>query len=288
VDEEKIQAYAKRFDRVFDYIDRHLSDELSVDSLSQIANFSKFHFHRQFSEYTGINVFRYVQLMRLRRASYRLVFNEEARIIDIALEAGFENPESFSRAFKNIFGQTPSEFRKIPQWQNWSDQYPVVRRERSKPMQVSIVDFKETAIAALEHLGDPRLVNDTVKRFIEWRKQSGLSPITTSRTLGIPYENPDVVAPELFRFDVCGEITEPIPENRQGVVNKIIPGGRCAVTRHLGSRDHIGASIYPLYREWLPTSGEELRDFPVFFHYVNLVPNELEQDMVTDIYLPLR
>jgi AraC family transcriptional regulator len=177
---------------------------------------------------------------------------------------------------------------KNPHWQNWSEQYPVLSRERSKSMQVNIVDFKETAIAALEHRGDLRLLNDVVKRFIEWRKESGLSPITTSRSFGIPYKNPDVVAPELFRFDVCGEVQKPVPENRQGVVNKIIPGGRCAVTRHFGSRDRIGESIYPLYREWLPTSGEELRDFPLFFHYINLAPDELEQDMETDIYLPLR
>lgn len=118
----KENAYAERFNRVFDYIDRHIGDELTLEQLSQVANFSKYHFQRQFSEYTGISVFRYVQLMRLKRASYRLVFNRLERIIDIALDAGFENPESFSRAFKNTFGQTPSEFRKNPAWQPWSEQ----------------------------------------------------------------------------------------------------------------------------------------------------------------------
>jgi AraC family transcriptional regulator len=97
-------SYARRFNRVLDYIGQYLDDTLTVECLSKVANFSKFHFHRQFYEYCGINIGRYIQLMKLKRASYRLVFNREERIIDIALDAGFENPESFSRAFKNTFG----------------------------------------------------------------------------------------------------------------------------------------------------------------------------------------
>ena len=43
-----------------------------------------------------------------------------------------------------------------------------------------------------------------------------------------------------------------------------------------------------LYEDWLPASGESLRDFPIFFHYVNVGPNVREEDMITDVYLPLR
>lgn len=286
--EARTTAYAARFNRVFDYIDKHLNEDLSVDTLSRVANFSKFHFHRQFSSYAGVNVYRYIQLMRLKRASYRLVFNEDALIIDIALEAGFENPESFSRAFKQIFGQTPSQFRKAPQWQSWSEQYSIFKREEKRMISVKIVDFSVTKIAALEHRGDPKLLNESVKQFIEWRQQSGLSPYKTSRTFGVVYDNPDTVEPAKFRFDICGEVFAPVPENSQRVINKIIPGGRCAVIRHLGSHDRIGESVYPLYREWLPQSGEELRDFPLTFHYLNLIPDALEHELITDVYLPLQ
>jgi AraC family transcriptional regulator len=43
-----------------------------------------------------------------------------------------------------------------------------------------------------------------------------------------------------------------------------------------------------LYEDWLPGSGESLRDFPIFFHYVNVGPNVREEDMITDVYLPLK
>ena len=47
-------------------------------------------------------------------------------------------------------------------------------------------------------------------------------------------------------------------------------------------------SAYYLYREWLPTSGEDLRDFPLFFHYLNLIPETPEHELLTDVYLPLK
>lgn len=57
------QTYAKRFALVFDYIDRHLDEALTVEKLSEVAHFSRFHFQRQFSAYCGISVWRYIQWM---------------------------------------------------------------------------------------------------------------------------------------------------------------------------------------------------------------------------------
>ena len=286
--ERKEEAYAERFDRVFGYIDEHLSEEMSVERLSQVAYFSKYHFHRQFALYAGINVARYIQLMRLKRASHRLVFDESARIIDIALESGFENPESFSRAFKNSFGQTPSQFRKQPAWQPWSERFRLPPRMRRQNMPVKIVHFPETRIALLEHRGAPERVNDTAKCFIEWRKASGLSPVETSDTFGLAYDDPATTEPEHFRFDLCGSVTETVPANPQGVQTGTIPAGRCAVIRHEGAHDRLGEKAYYLYREWLPASGEELRDFPLFFHYRNLITDTPEHELITDVYLPLK
>jgi AraC family transcriptional regulator len=282
------KAYAERFERVFQHIEQHLNEPLNVEQLSQVAHFSKFHFHRQFSEYAGIGVLAYVRVLRLRQASYRLVFSRQERITDIALDAGFESPEAFSRAFRQTYGQSPSQFRKSPLWQPWSERFRLPPRARREKMDVNIVEFPETKVAILAHRGAPQRLNDSAMVFIEWRKQSGLSPVQTSRTFGIAYDDPNTTQPEQFRFDICGEETGPIPENPQGVVSGVIPGGRCAVVRHLGSHDRVGESIYPLYRQWLPESGEELRDFPLFFQYLNLFPQVAEHELVTDIFLPLK
>lgn len=236
----------------------------------------------------GVSTYRYIQLMRLKRASYQLVYQREKRVTDIAMNAGFESHEAFSRAFKKVFGQTPSQFRRRPAWRAWRDVYQFQSFKRPQSRNVTVRMFPETRVAAYEHLGPLELLHDSVAVFIDWRKESGLSPVGSSKTFGIPYQNPKLVPPEQFRFDICGSVTESVPDNQQGVVNKIIPGGRCAVLRHVGSLDDVGAAVNYLYTVWLPESGEECKRFPVFLHYLNLMSFVDEKNLVTDVYLPLR
>ena len=155
-------------------------------------------------------------------------------------------------------------------------------------MQIRIVDFAETRVAALEHRGAPSLVGESVARFRQWRMHSGQSPVATSRTFGIPYDNPDTTPPHAFRFAVCGEMNEAVQPNEFGVHERVIPAGRCAVFRHSGSPDYIGETIYPLYRDWLPSSNEELRDHPLFFQYLSVYPETPLEQWETDIYVPLK
>jgi len=285
---ETKKSYTEKINKVCDYISEHLSESLSVEKLSQIANFSKFHFHRQFSEYTGINVAKYIQMMRLKWASYQLVFNKHYRIIDIAMDAGFENPESFSRAFKIVFEQTPSQFREQPEWSSWNEKYYCPTIKRGVKMKVEIVEFDETKVAVLEHRNAPELLNNSVSDFIEWRKQSKLPPVTSSKTYGLAYDDPKTTEATKFRFDLCGSVNSDVPPNTQGVITKIIPGGRCALLRHLGAHEEMNQKVHYLYGEWLPKSGEELRDFPCYFHYINLFLEVSEHELITDIYLPLK
>ncbi|ROL72679.1 AraC family transcriptional regulator [Pseudomonas vranovensis] len=281
-------AYTLRFSAVLAYIDANLEGDLSVKTLSQVANFSVFHFHRQFTAYVGVPVSRYVQLMRLRQAAHRLAANAELSVLEAALAAGFESPEAFSRAFRRALGMSPSGFRRQPNWQAWNAVFAIPHFSRSVIMQVRIVEFVQTRVAALEHCGPPAQVSESVNRFIAWRMASGQSPVASSRTFGIPYGNPDTTPAEDFRFAICGEIDEAVAANEAGVHERLIAGGRYAVVRHVGSPDHIAESIYPIYRDWLPDSCEELRDQPLFFHYLNVYPETPQAQWQTDIYVPLR
>ena len=288
-----LPTYSKKIVLVCEYIDANLDNDLSLAVLSQVACLSKFHFHRLFSEFTGLTISKFILMSRLKKASYQLVYQPELKIIDIAFEANFENPESFSRAFKKVFSITPSQFRQNPQWQAWHSQLLLAKKIDRKNimnndnMNVEIVNFNGENVAVLEHKGSPRLINQSVSIFIQWRKSSGLSPVDKSNSYGVPYSDPATTADEDFRFDICGEVSAEVPDNPQGVINKVIPAGRCAKIRHLGSHEKMDDKIRMMYQQWLPKSGEELRDFPVFFHYINLFPQVDEHQLITDIYLPL-
>jgi AraC family transcriptional regulator len=286
--------YLARFRRVLEYIDGHLEETLDVERLGDVAGLSKYHFHRQFAAVFGIGVFSYVQLTRLRKSSYLLAFRNE-QVMQVALASGFEGPEAFARAFKKSTGQTPSDFRADPQWDHWHSRYEQlneVRRSHMQPMhrmnEVKIVDFQSTKVAALEYRGDLRQIGGAIRRFIAWRRQNGLPP-SVSATFNVVYHHPrDDEDGGDCHYDLCASITRDIPENSQGVVGKVLPAGRCATLTHTGAEATLGQSVSFLYREWLPPSGEEPRDFPLFFKRMKFFPDAGEHEAVTEIYLPIR
>lgn len=269
------------------FIQENLEKELRLDLVAQASNLSKFHFQRLFTLYTGISPFSYIKLLRLKKASYQLALQKEISIIDIAFEAGFESQEAFTRAFKKTFSITPKKFREHPNWKTWSEKYQFNSPTQEEKVKVEVIDFNETRIAYLKHTGSHHLLNETVAKFIQWRKETGLSPINQCKTFGIAYCDPHTTEPENFEFDVCSETLKEISKNDFGVKIKKIPQGKCARVQHLGAHEQMDQKIYSLYRDWLPESGERLRDFPLFFHYHNVMPLVAESELITDIYLPL-
>jgi AraC family transcriptional regulator len=179
--------------------------------------------------------------------------------LQIALDSGFAGPKAFSRAFKQRIGQTPSAFRKEPQWTFWQMALSPINHARSAQMKskfidehVRIVDFPETPVAVLEHRGDPALIGDPIRRFVAWRKQAGLTPKNRA-TLNILHADPENTAPEDYRLDLCAATNRPITPNDRGVTSGVIPKRRCAALRVTGSAD----DLRPPRRSFMPIGCQE-------------------------------
>ncbi len=83
-----------RMRRVLDHIDRHLDDDLDLETISGVAAFSKHHFQRWFTATCGLSLHRYVQLARLKRASHCLAFRDRHTVTGIAMDAGYDAPDA--------------------------------------------------------------------------------------------------------------------------------------------------------------------------------------------------
>ena len=287
-------AYRARLRKVLEHIDAHLDEPLCVERLSGVAGFSQYHFHRQFAALYGLGVYAYVKALRLRRASYQLAFRAQQPIIDVAMASGYESHDAFARAFKKQLGQTPAAFRAHPLWHAWHAEDRRLRELRSLYMrpseqkrEVQIIDFPATRVGLLSHRGDPARIGETIRDFIRWRKESGCSP-PESATFNLLYGAPEEAEAESFRLDLCATIARDVRPNPYGVIESTIPAGRCAVLRHVGSDDTLGASLHHLYANWLPASGEEPRDFPLFLRRVKFFPDVPEHEAVSELHLPLR
>ena len=108
---------------------------------------------------------------------------------------------------------------------------------------VKIVNFPETKVAVIEHLGPPETLMASVKKLIDWRIENGMAP-EKHRTYGIHYNDSRTISPSEYRVDLAISVDSEVPVNKYGVVNKVIPEVRCAVARHLGSRENVKAAEY--------------------------------------------
>jgi AraC family transcriptional regulator len=290
-----LQNYHARMQRVLDHIDQSLDGDLDLETLSRIAAFSKFHFHRQFAATFEMSVHRYVQLARLQRAAHALALKDGKSVTEIAADAGYEAPDAFARAFRKRLGQSPSSFRNSPQWEPWLSAFGPLDKSRNKLMQiifdqddVTIRDVPPTPVAILEHRGDRATLGDTIERYKTWREAAGLSPATGSTFMVFRSER-EPANPADYSMDLCAEADQPVEANDATMKAGQIPGGRCAVLRYPGNTTNLEPAALYLYRDWLPASGEEARDFPIYsrrrlaFHQGAPAP-----EMILELFLPIK
>lgn len=92
-----------------DYLEEHINEKLDMEKIAKIALSSPFHFQRMYHMITGITVAEYLRRRRLTLAAQDILSGE--KIIDVAYRYGYESPESFTKAFRKMYGFPPSAAR---------------------------------------------------------------------------------------------------------------------------------------------------------------------------------
>ncbi|QUG41212.1 AraC family transcriptional regulator [Psychrobacillus sp. INOP01] len=100
----------KNMNDAMKYIDENLTNEIDFKIVASIAHCSEYHFKRMFSFLASITLSEYIRRRRLSLAAFELN-NSDVKVIDVAIKYGYNSPDSFTRAFQNLHGVTPSEAR---------------------------------------------------------------------------------------------------------------------------------------------------------------------------------
>jgi AraC-like DNA-binding protein/mannose-6-phosphate isomerase-like protein (cupin superfamily) len=109
IDANHSAAYDKKIMPLLAYINQHLADDLSVDFLAGRFYMSKFHMMRKFKKETGYTIHQYITNKRLLQA--RNLLASSLPLTKICFDCGFKDYSSFSRSFKELFHQTPTDYR---------------------------------------------------------------------------------------------------------------------------------------------------------------------------------
>jgi len=103
--------YRSRINRVVDYIESHIDEELSLHGIADVACFSPFHFHRIFGAMMGETLNQFIQRLRIERAANQLVGNTEQVHHRCCLRLRILRLSYLCRSFRQYFGMSPSQWR---------------------------------------------------------------------------------------------------------------------------------------------------------------------------------
>jgi AraC family transcriptional regulator len=290
--------YHQRILTVLIHIQTHLDDALDLDFLAGLAHFSPYHFHRVFRGLVGESVMAHVRRLRLERSAMRLRFTDQP-VTHIAFEAGYETHEAYTRAFRDMFHRSPSEYRAAEQIMPFPAATSGVhfdpdgcikefqaQDEGGQKMDVRIENMQPQRVAFMRHVGPYNEVGQTWQRLMAWAGPKGIFGPTTT-CLSIYHDDPEITPPDKLRADACVTVGPSVqPEGEVGIQE--LAGGQYAVYTHKGPYEKLGEAYAALCGQWLPTSGREPGTAPPFEVYRNNPQTTKPEDLLTDIYLALK
>ncbi|MDD2237751.1 MAG: AraC family transcriptional regulator [Kiritimatiellae bacterium] len=283
-----IKDYQERINRVCIFIQEHLAEPMRLADLAACACFSPFHFHRIFLAHTGETLNAHIRRLRLERAAQHLLHSSNA-ITDIALDAGYETPSAFNKAFAQHFNCTPSHFRKAENNHLLLQQRMVIvqTRKEIKPMKPELKTTEPTQVLYVRKTG--KYSDSAMQAWQALCAFAGPKGLLGPGVdcIGISHDDPCITPEDKLRYDACITMKAEVqPEGEAGV--QTIPGGRYAIFMHKGSYDTLLETYGFIFGQWLPESGEKLRDFPSFEKYLNDPHSTPPEQLLTEIHVPLQ
>lgn len=279
--ESTYNQHHQAINRVVDYINSHLNEELSLAALADLSCISEYHFHRIFSSVIGEPIGAYITRLRLETAA-QMLSESATSVTEIAEECGYQSLYALSKAFKKHFGATPSQFRRNPQ------DYSRIHIAKTVPPLELSPSIEELPILHLAYVriigkyGDEQLFTEGWRALGEFMyRHNLLTPIT--RWMGISFDSPHITQAHKCRFYACATVPARIkPEGAIG--NYTIPAGQFAVYTLRGSYSGLQNMYDNIYRQ----TDFELRDSVSFEEYLTNPDNTREEDLLTKIYIPIK
>jgi AraC family transcriptional regulator len=297
-------------------IAQRLDEALDLAELATPACMAPLHFHRVFRGLIGETPLQLHRRLRLERAAWRLAAHQDS-VLRIALDAGYDTHESFTRAFREAFGRSPMEHRALARGVTTqaacdtaarklsnrlqaacglhadggyadfpSDPFALLTHYGALTMDVKITTRPAFRVAALAHIGPYNTIGSAFDRLGRIAGPAGLFSHADADMVAIYLDDPETVPAGQLR-SAAGVIVPAglaLPAELQELH---LPAGRWACTVHRGSYDGLGDAWQRLLGQWLPSSGHRVGVGEFYELYLNHPGNASEEELQTELYVPL-
>lgn len=298
------KEYINRINRVWDFVESNLDKELSLETLSEVALFSPFHFHRIFYAFTGETINDFVKRKRVEKAASLLISNLDESISNIAYYCGFNNVSVFCRNFKSHFGKSAMEFRnafleqksKNSQFESKNNQFLpaghnyICNVESLKNIimnkKIEIKEMPAMNLVYCRHMGDFSKIGQAYGKLMKWAGPRGLLNNPNLMTVTVYHDDPNVTKIENVRQSACITVGSPIKTDGE-FGNLTIPEGKYVV----GSFEIDASQFTESWNSvcvWLSESGYQPDDKNPYELYHNNHEEHPEKKFILDICIPVK
>ena len=289
------ENYRKRLLKVIDYMHQHISDDLDVNTLADVACMSPYHFHRIYRYMAQETVNATVRRMRLQAAASELIRSDLSLPL-IAKKMAYSSQEAFSRAFLKEFGETPGQYRQTKHMSQVSlgpyvamlPAGPDIQcyAEQNTMFTIEIQSLPATSIVGMYHQGDYMEIGQAFEKMAQYAVAHQLFTEQT-KSIGIYYDDPKSVDKSQLKSLAGLSVAKPAELEDEAVSQVTIPEGEYATLLFKGSYAELEKAYDWLYGQWLPESGREAGDFPPFEEYLNDPKTTPPAELLTRIHCRL-
>ncbi len=286
--------YKRRINLVIDYIEQHLQQKLDLDLLASVACFSPFHFHRIFKVETGETLNDFVRRLRLEKAAGTIIHSSKLSMTEVAYMFGFSSSAVFSRAFRDFFGISPTEWS-LHDLEGYMmrQQALVAHAAQRNKMDVSLLSeprmesFKSQKIVYFRETGSYHdgTILKAWEALYDWAQERRL--LSSDYMLyGIYYDDPYITPQQRCRYDAC--IVVPHDFQESGSNTTLLPEGLFAVFAFYGLPADMTAFYDAIYKYWMPDSRYEPDDRAAMERYLpSHVADEKNNLFSCDVCIPV-
>ncbi|WP_109830046.1 AraC family transcriptional regulator [Reichenbachiella versicolor] len=307
-----VKDYIHRVNKVIDFLRSNIINDIKLEELAEISNFSKFHFHRIFKTITNKTPNDYIIQSRIGRAEYLLDSSLDIPISEVAYLTGFSNVSSFSKTFKKLKKASPSQWREnreknlskigqeksnIGQSLSSKEKYlaSILMNQKNTDMEIKKnfkVDVKEQEDLNVSyvrnhsiHVHDSDAFGKMFDQLISWADSRGLIDFPNTKVLTVYRSMPDTNG--MVTADAC--ISVPNKVEAEGIFGStIIEGGKYAILHKEGTLAECFTAWDYLYNNWLPNSGFQPDTRGVYLNHLNDANNHPMGHHIFDMCISIK
>lgn len=300
------KEYIYRINRVIDYIENNLDNELTLEKLSSVANFSQYHFHRIFSAFIGETLNDFIKRKRIEKAASLLLNETEKPISEIAEHCGFNSLSVFCRSFKQRYEISAKKYREVSNKKNsknsqieskidkltkTSMEYFCDNNSQKKWSSImkknfEIKEMPEMNVIYCRHSGRFDKIEIAYRKLLKWAEPRGLLKFPQTKGITYYHDDPKITEISKVRQSACLTVDEDV--KTEGEIGKMKISGGKYIIGHFEITPFEFQEAWELVCVWLSECGYQPADGNPYELYLNNREEHPEKKFIVDICIPVK